>query len=232
MIDTTNVVWYSSICVEFLFCLYLIWTKLSKSYPIFTLCLGSSVLRSIGAIYFMRGAVGARLPLAYTYFWLWVEPFWLILQLALALEVHAQMWKEYQGGLRHARKLLLFALLMALVAAAVPLRSEAAHAGASRLILTMHFEIQATRYVSSVLAIFLFLSAGLFFMAGPQARTVNVLQREGIMAAYFGVYAIAAFLIDMGWVRTTLVNGYFVSAITLCFVAWFSVFKSHPLAVE
>ena len=36
----------------------------------------------------------------------------------------------------------------------------------------------------------------------------------------------------LGWTRAMFVNGYFVSAITLCFVAWFSVFKPQPLLNE
>ena len=96
----------------------------------------------------------------------------------------------------------------------------------------MHFGIQATRYITSVLAIFLLLSALLFLFTVRDFRANTVFQREGIMAVYFAIYAIAAFLIDMGWVRAIFVNGYFVSAITLCFVAWFSVFKPQPLPTE
>jgi hypothetical protein len=229
MIDTTNVLWYSSITVQFLFCLYLVWTRLAKMYPVFTACLGCDVVRSLAAMYFMRGAVGAFLPLSYTYFWLWSEPLWLALQIALAFEVHQKIWSEHASVLRQTRPLLLFALLTALVAAAVPLRSEASRAGASRLILAMHFGIQATRYISSVLAIFLLLSAVLFLVVVGNVLTSSVFQHEGLLAAYFAIYAMAAFLIDMGWVRTSLVNGYFLSALTLCFVAWFSVFKPQPL---
>lgn len=232
MLDTTNLLWYGEITVEFLFCLYLIWTKLSKEYPVFTICLGFSVARAIAAIYFMRGAVGARLPLSYTYFWLWTEPFWLFLQIAVALEVHAKMWKEHRDVLRHTRPLLLFALLTALVAAAIPVREEAARAGSSRLILVMHFGIQATRYISSVLAIFLVLSALLFLIVVGNGRASSQFRHEGFMAAYFAIYAISAFLIDIGQVRAMFVNGYFLSALTLCFVAWFSVFKQQPLHSE
>jgi len=233
MIDTTNLLWYSEISVEFLFCLYLVWTKVAKYYPVFTLCLGSSVLRSLAAMYFMRGAaVRPHLPLSYTYFWLWTEPFWLILQVALALEVHTKMWKDYRAVLRRTCPLLIFALVTALVAAAIPLRSEAAHGAASQLIVVMHFGIQATRYISSVLAIFLLLSALLFLATVRDVRANRVFQREGIMAAYFAVYAIAAFLIDTGLVRAIFVNGYFFSALTLCFVAWFSVFKPQPLPTQ
>jgi hypothetical protein len=232
MLDTTNLLWYGSIAVEFLFCVYLIWTEIARTYPVFSVCLGCSVLRALAAMYFMRGAVGGLLPLSYTYFWLWTEPFWLLLQLAVALEVHTKMWKDHRAVLRQTCPLLLFAFLTALLAAAVPIRSEAAHAGSSRLIMAMHFGIQATRYISSVLAIFLLLSAVLFFVAVRNVRTTSVFQHEGMMAAYFAIYAIAAFLIDMGWVRAIFVNGYFVSAITLCFVAWFSVFKPRSLPSE
>ena len=232
MLDTTNLLWYAEIAVECLFCLHLIWSKLAKKYPIFTTCLGFSVVRSLAAIYFMRGAVGPRLPLSYTYFWLWDEPFWLLLQVLVAWEVHTKMWKDHRDVLRQTRPLLVFALLTALTAAAVPIRVEALHAGASRLILVMHFAIQATRYISSVLAIFLVLSAGLFLVVVGNGRIHCVVRHEGIMAAYFAIYAIAAFLIDAGWARAIFVNGYFLSALTLCFVAWFSVFKPQPLTSE
>jgi hypothetical protein len=164
MIDTTNVLWYSSLIVQSLFCVYLVWTRLAKIYPAFAICLTFSVLRALAAMYFMRGAVGARLPLSYTYFWLWSEPFWLFVQLSVALEVHTKMWKEYASVLRQTRPLLMFALLTALVSAGIPVKTELARAGASRLIALMHFEFLVTRYVSSVLAIFLILSAALFLI--------------------------------------------------------------------
>src|SRR5271154_4748748 len=116
MIDTTNVLWYSSISVQFLFCVYLVWTGLGKGYPTFTACLGCAVLRSLAAMYFMRGAVGALLPLSYTYFWLWSEPFWLLVQIAVAFEVHTKIWKEHASVLWQTRALLLFALVTALIA--------------------------------------------------------------------------------------------------------------------
>jgi hypothetical protein len=230
MIDTTNVLWYGEISVQLLFCLYLIWTGLGKNYPTFTACLGCAVLRSLAAIYFMRGAVGALLPRSYTYFWLWCQPFWLLLLVAVALEVHAKLWKEHPAVFRQTRLLLVFALLTALVSAGIPLKSGLTHAGDSRLVAVMHFEIHATQYISGVLAIFLFLSAGLFVIVAGHGLKASLFRHEGMLAAYFGIYALAAFLIDMGWVRTSLVNGYFVSALTLCFVLWISVFKPQPLA--
>ena len=99
----------------------------------------------------------------------------------------------------------------------------------SRLLIVMHFGIAATRYISSVLAIFLVLSAILFFVVVGNGRLNAVVRHEGMMAAYFAIYALAAFLIDIGWALADLVNGYFLSALTLCFVAWFSVFRPQPL---
>jgi hypothetical protein len=230
MLDTTNVLWYGEVTVEFLFCVYLVWTHLAKLHPVFTVCLGFSVVRSLAAMYFMRGAVGPRLPLSYTYFWLWSEPIWLVLQVAVATEVHTKIWKEHRAVLRQTRPLLAFAILTALLAAAIPLRLEAAQAGASPLILVMHFGIQATRYISSVLAVFLVLSAVLFVVVVGHGGAKSEFRHEGMMAAYFAIYAIAAFLIDVGRVRAIFVNGYFVSALTLCFVAWFSVFRPQPAA--
>jgi len=229
MLDTTNLLWYGSIAVELLFCLHLIWTKLAGTYPVFTVTLGYAVVRDLAAIYFMRGAVGPRLPLSYTYFWLWCEPPWLLLQMALAWEVHSKMWQDQRDVLRQTRPLLVFALLTALSAAAIPLRSEFARPEVSRLTAVMHFGITATQYVSSVLAIFLVLSAILFFVVVGNGRTSSVVRHEAIMAAYFAIYALAAFVIDTGWALADLVNGYFLSAFTLCFVAWFSVFKPQPL---
>jgi hypothetical protein len=229
MLETTNLLWYSEILVEFLFCIYLVWTQVARTHPIFTLCLACSVARSLAAMYFMRGAEGVRLPLVYTYFWLWSEPFWLLLQIAVAWEVHSKMWKDHRDVLKQTRPLLIFALLTALTAAAIPLRSEATHAGSTRLILVMHFGIQATRYISTVVAIFLVLSAVLFLVVVGNGRSYSVVRHEGIMATYFAIYAISAFVIDTGWALADLVNGYFLSALTLCFVAWFSVFKPQPL---
>ena len=57
-------------------------------------------------------------------------------------------------------------------------------------------------------------------------------RHEGVLAAYFAIYAIAAFLIDTGLGIADLVNGYFVAAITLCWLAWFSVFKPQPLPTD
>jgi len=229
MLESTNLLWYSSIAVELLFCLHLIWSKLAKSYLVFTLYLGYSVLRGLAGIYFMRGAIGHRLPLDYTYFWLWTQPFALVLQVALAWEVHTKMWKDHRDVLRQTRPLLVFALLTALTAAAIPVRAEAIHAGSSRLLFLKDFAIQITRYCSTSLAIFLVLSAVLFFVVVGNGWFSSVVRHEGMLAAYFGIYAIASFLISSGWALADFVNGYFLSAISLCFIAWFSAFRPLTL---
>ena len=229
MFDTTNLLWYSSIAVEFLFCLYLIWVRLANSYPIFTVCLGCSVGRSLAALYFMRGAVGPLLPLKYTYFWLWSEPFWLLLQLAVAFEVHTKMWKSYRAVLKHTCPLLAFAFITALVSAAVPMRAELNHANGSRLMMWMHFEFLVKRYESSVLAVFLILSGILFLIVVHDAWETSLFRHEGMFAAYLGIYATACFIIEMEWSRKSLVNGYVAAALTVCFVVWIGAFRPQEV---
>jgi len=86
------------------------------------------------------------------------------------------MWKEHLNVLRPTRPLLVFALLTAITAAAIPVRAEAGHGASSPLILVMHFGIQSTRYISSVLAIFLVLSAILYLMVAGNGKTSNVVR--------------------------------------------------------
>jgi hypothetical protein len=76
------------------------------------------------------------------------------------------------------------------------------------------------------------LSATLFLIVVHGGTSSSVFRHEGMLAAYFGVYAVATFLVGMGWSRAIFVNGYLASALTLCFVLWFSVFKPHPLSNE
>jgi hypothetical protein len=232
MIDTTNVLWYCSISVQFLFCVYLVWTRLGKGYPTFTAYLALSVVASLCGAYFMRGAIGARLPLSYTHYWLCAQPVILLAQIAVAFEVNAGMWRGQESIIRQMRPLLLFALLTALVSAAIPVRSELAHAGASKLMAVMHFEILVKRYISSVLAIFLLFSATLFVIVVHNGVKSSLFRHEGMLAAYFGIYALSAFLIDMDFTRAVFVNGYVSSALTLCFVLWISVFKPPSLASQ
>jgi hypothetical protein len=220
-----NLFWYSSVAVQLLFCIHLVWTRLARNYPIFTLYLAWSVVGSLAAMFFMRGAVGARLPLSYTYFWLWIEPIVLLLQIAVALEVHTRMWSEHASLVRPARPLLYFALLIALLFAALPLKAELSRFSVIRLQAMIQFEFLAKRYISSVLALFLLFSAGLFLIAIRNGTKSSLFRHEGMLAAYFGIYAIAYFTIDMGWALPSSVNSYLASALTLCFVIWMSVFK-------
>jgi hypothetical protein len=220
-----NLFWYSSVAVQLLFCVHLLWTRLARNYPIFTLYLGCSLVGSLAAMFFMRGAMGARLPLSYTYFWLWTEPVLLLLQIAVALEVHSRMWTEHSSLVRPARPLLFFALILALICAAIPLNAELSRFSAVRLRAIMQFEFLAKRYISTVLAIFLVLSAILFLIVIHNSLRSSMFRHEGMLAAYFGIYAVSFFAIDMGWARAILVNNYLNSALTLCFVVWMSVFK-------
>lgn len=224
MSDPTNLFWYSSIAVQLLFCVHLIWTKLARNHPIFTAYLAYSVLRAIVAMQFSVAANGA-LPKSYTYFWLWSEPILLVLQIAVTLEVHSGIWKEQPSILSPARPLLFFSLLGAIVFAAIPMKAELSRFSAVHLLAVMQFEFLAKRYISSVLAIFLVLSAVIYLAVGRNSLKSSLLQHESMLAAYFGIYAIAAFAINMGWTSTPLINHYTLSAVTLCLVVWISVFR-------
>jgi hypothetical protein len=224
MSDPTNLFWYTSVAVQFLLCAHLIWTKLARRHPVFTLYLGCSVVRSLVAVHYTAASNGA-LPLSYTYFWLWSEPILQLLQIAVALEVHGGMWKEQEAIVKPARLLLFAALLIAITFAAFPLKFEIGHFSPMRLQAVMQFEFLAKRYISSVLCIFLVLSALLYVVIIRNSLKSSLFRHEGMLATYFGIYAIAAFAINMGWGATPLVNHYTLSAVTLCLVIWISILK-------
>ena len=224
MVGPTNVLWYSSVAVQFLFCAHLLWTRLAKQHPIFTLYLGCAVVRSLGAVHYTIGSDGA-LPISYTYFWLWTEPILLLLQIGVALEVHAGLWREYGSMVRSARPLLVFSLLTALLFAALPVRAELSRFSAMRLQAVVQFEFLAKRYISSVLALFLVLSALLFLFVVRDSLKTSLFRHESMLAAYFAIYATAYFVMNMGWTKKTQVNNYMLSALTLCLVIWLSIFR-------
>jgi len=227
MSDPTNLFWYSSIAVQFLFCVHLLWTKLAKKHPSFATYLAYSVLRAVAAMQFTVASNGA-LPKSYTYFWLWSEPILLALQIAVTLEVHGGIWREQGSLVSSARPLLFFSLLTAIVFAAIPMKVELSHFSSVHLLAIMQFEFLAKRYVSSVLAIFLVLSALMYLVISRNNLKNCLLQHESMLAAYFGIYAIAAFAINMGWTSTPLINHYTLSAVTICLVVWMSVFRPAP----
>jgi hypothetical protein len=224
MSDPTNLFWYSSVAVQFLLCAHLVWTKLARKHPIFTVYLACSVARSLVAVHYTAASNGA-LPLSYTYFWLWSEPVLQLLQIAVALEVHTGMWKEQEAIVKPARPLLFCALLAAIVFAAFPIKLELSRFSPIRLQAMMQFEFLAKRYISSVLCIFLVLSAVLYLVIIRNSLKSSLFRHESMLAAYFGIYAIAAFAINMGWGAIPLVNHYTLSAVTLCLVIWISVLK-------
>jgi len=227
MSEPTNLFWYSSVAVQLLFCVHLLWSGLARKHPIFTLYLGCAVVRSIAAFFFTAGYNGA-LPLSYTYFWLCSEPVLLLLQIAVALEVHSAMWKEYASALRSARSLVVVLLLAAILFAAIPLGPELRRDGAVQLHLVLHFEFLVKRYVSSVLALFLSFSALTFLVVIRNSFKNEFLRHESMLAAYFGLYAIACLFVNMGWTRAVFVNNYLLSALTVLLVVWMSVFRPGP----
>jgi hypothetical protein len=225
MTGSDNLFWYISVAVQFCFCLYLLSTGIYKHLPIFTLYLGSSVVASLGALYFMRGAEGSTLPLSYTYYWLWIEPVLLLMRCGVALEVHGSLWKQHAEIARPARPLLIFALVTAIVFAAVPLIAELGRYHTINLMAIVHFEFVGMRYVSSVLAIFLVLSAVLFFFVIRGQLHTDLFRHESMLAVHFSIYAIVLFLVDIGWTHAQLINRYMLSAFTVCLVIWISAFR-------
>ena len=89
----------------------------------------------------------------------------------------------------------------------------------------MDFEFLAQRYLSTVLALFLVLSALLFLVVVRNSLKINLLRHETMLAGYFAIYAVSYFVADMGWGKKTQVNNYMLSALTLCLVLWISVFR-------
>jgi hypothetical protein len=230
MTGPTNILWYSSVAVQLFFCAHLLWTRLAKKHPVFTAYLACSVLRSLVAMHYPVLEDGS-LPVSYTYFWLWTEPVLLLLQIGLALEVHAALWSDHRAVARSARPLLIFSLLTALVFAALPLSVELRRFSLARLEVVMQFEFLAKRYISTVLAIFLILSALLFLIVVRNSLRSSLLRHETMLAGYFAIYAVAYFIVNMGWTRIARLNNYMLSALTLCLVLWISIFKpAGPLA--
>ncbi len=218
--------WYSSVAVQFIFCLNLLWTRLARNHPIFTLYLGCAVLRSLCAMQFHPNASGA-FTISYTYFWLWTEPVLLLLQIGVAFEVQAGLWKDHQAVAKSARPLLVFSLLTALLLAALPISVELRRFSDVRLEAIMQFEFLAKRYVSTMLAAFLVLSAVLFLLVVRNSLRSSVLRHETMLAAYFTIYAVSYSIMSLGWKRPILVNNYMLSALTVCLVVWISVFRPN-----
>jgi hypothetical protein len=181
----------------------------------------------VGAFYFTAG-YGSALPISYTYFWMWSEPVLLLLQIAVTLEVHTGLWKEYAHVVRPAKLVLFFLLLTAFLFAAVPLKAELSRFGTLQLQVVLQFEFLVKRYISTVLALFLGFSALLFLVVVRNSLRSNLLRHESMLAAYFGIYAICYFAVNMGWAKKTLTNNYMLSALTLCLVIWISVFRPGP----
>ncbi len=92
----------------------------------------------------------------------------------------------------------------------------------------MQFEFLAKRYISTVLSIFLILSALLFLIVVRNSLRSILLRHESMLAGYFAIYAVAYFIVDMGWGSIARLNNYMLSALTLCLVLWISIFKPLP----
>ena len=98
--------------------------------------------------------------------------------------------------------------------------------------MVLQFEFLVKRYISTVLALFLGFSALLFLVVVRNSLRSNLLRHETMLAAYFGIYAVCYFAVNMGWAKKTLTNNYMLSALTLCLVIWISVFRPGPELVQ
>ena len=171
MLDTTNLLWYGSIAVELLFCLYLIWTKLARTYPVFTVCLGLFGARDPWLPFTSCAALSGRGSLSLTPIFGCGRS-----RSGCCCRLRSR-WKCTPGcgtttRMSCAKRGLCCCLrfLMALVAAAIPVRAEARLAPAPRRLIAGDAlrNSWSTRYISSVLAIFLVLSAASLFGGGRQ----------------------------------------------------------------
>ena len=107
------------------------------------------------------------------------------------------------------------------------MKVELSHFSPIRLQAIMQFEFLAKRYVSTVLAVFLVLSAILYLVIIRSSLRSSLFRHEGLLAVYFGIYAVGSFAINMGWGATPEINHYTLSAVTLCLVICISVFKPN-----
>src|SRR5215472_8699321 len=231
MLEPTNLFWYSSVAIQFLLCVHLLWTGLARNHPKFTLYLGCAVVRSVVAVSLTAGFNGA-LPISYTYFWLSSEPVVWMLQIAVTLEVHSGMWRESAMAAKPARSKLFVLLLTSIIFAAIPLKVELSRFGTVHLQVIMQSEFLAKRYISSVLALFLVSSALMFLVARKNSLRNELLKHESMLALYFAIYAVCYFVVNMGWARKTMANSYMSSALTVCLVIWISVLRPTPALVR
>src|SRR5262249_23267202 len=89
----------------------------------------------------------------------------------------------------------------------------------------MQFEFLAKRYISTVLATFLVLSALMFLLVVRNSLKNAILRHESMLAAYFAIYAICYLMMSVGWKRPVLVNNYMLSALTVRLVIWISIVR-------
>ena len=219
MLDTTNLLWYGSIAVEFLFCLYLVWTKLAKSYPVFTVCLGCSVLRSLAAMYFMRGAVGARSPRPIPISGFGPSLFGCCCSWPWHWKCTPRCGRITASSCGKTRPLLLFALLIGFSRRRDPAESRAGSCRAFALDRrdalwipgdALHFQRSGDFSGSFRCSL---------FGRGPQWRNAESIPARRNDGGLLRNLRDRGFLDRYGLGRPIFVNGYFVSALTLCFVA-------------
>lgn len=220
MFSVTRALWYASLIVQGALIARLFWTRLSATYPFFTTYLIAAMTRSVFASVYQTGRNGA-LPLDYTYFWMATEPISLLLQAAVTWEIHIQLTAAEPRNGAVGRRVLLLALLAAIIVAALPFKAELSRIGGASLQVQLEIMFLIKRYVSTVLAIFLVAAAFKAAVVPRVPKRPRIGWQAWVMAMYCAVYAGACLFANL-WngALTLTVNAVMIPAITICFLIW------------
>ena len=158
--------------------------------------------------------------------WLLLHILLLLLQIAVAVEIHGAVSGNYPQFARGARRLLYAGVAMALVAAAAPLRFETARIEGLPVQAAVQVVILAKRYISTVLAVFLVLSALVFSLLYGRQPDSILNRHRVITVAYFAAYALACLVANLEYARSNrFVNTYLLPAAGACLLCWLFSFR-------
>ncbi len=181
-----QLLWWSSIGADALALGALVGKRLNRRFPIFVLYLFVNLIDDL-ILKFIPGPATR----AYALTWMGSKPVVLFLWVLVVLELFRQIREHYPGIGAFARTLLLITLTTASIIAVLSLFPDAKgidwHRPALQLIVLLN------RWVATVLAVFLFATAGFLRYYRAPIRP-NVLRHGYILTAYFSIQAAAMFL--------------------------------------
>ena len=223
----TEFIWYGSIGVQAALIARLMSAGLSREFPFFTSYLVISLTRTVLSAVAYPPASNGALPLAYTYFWLWTEPISLVLQTAVALEVHGAISSKEDG--RTARRILYIALAAAALVATAPLGDQSFRHGGITLVSVLQSMMRLKTSISTILAVFLIDRAAAFAIVPGALTRPRMGSHSGVLAMFFGLYAAGSLAVILaGGSLAIIVNSVFVPAITVCLLLWLYLLKPGP----